>query len=393
MMLDTLIAPDNHFALLATLAAVAWLGVTGDRRGWFKKLSGILVAMSISALLASVGLIPAASNERVPVAVYGGILHYFVLLAILLLLLNVNLKKIKAESGRMLGIFLIGAAGVMVGGIVAGLVVPLPHTDAWKLGGILTGTYIGGSMNFMALSTLYGYTSSPLFPSAVMADNILTNVYLFILLLLPGLRWLAAKFVPWREAPAPEPAALAEASATSFSLTEKLLCCLALSAAITALGNGLGGYVQQLTGSDTKLSVLLVTVLAVLLANLFPRWLRPLQEVAFDAGLFMLYMFLAVVGTNADFRQLLSTAPQVFAMVGIVMGIHLLVVLVLGKLFRYSLHEIGLSSCANISGPPVCVPLAAAYKTPSLVTPVILVAVLGYALGNVAGFLVGWLLR
>jgi uncharacterized membrane protein len=393
MLLTTLIAPDNHFALLAILAAVAWLGVTGDRRGWFKKLSGILVAMSISAVLATVGLIPAASNEQVPVAVYGGILQYFVLLAIPLLLLNVNLKKIKAESGRMLGIFLIGMVGVILGGIVAGLVVPLPHTDAWKLGGILTGTYIGGSMNFMALSTMYGYTSSPLFPSAVMADNIMTNVYLFILLLLPGLRWLANKFAPWQETPEPAPVAVSEKATASISLTEKLLCCLALSAAITALGSWLGGSVQQLTGSDTKLSVLFVTLIAVTLANLFPRWLRPLQEVAFDAGLFMLYMFLAVVGTNADFRQLLSTAPQVFAMVGIIMGIHLLVVLVFGKIFKYSLYEIGLSSCANISGPPVCVPLAAAYKTKSLVTPVILVAILGYAVGNMAGFLVGWVLR
>jgi uncharacterized membrane protein len=390
----TWIAADNHFALLALLAAVAWLGVTGDRRNWFKKVSGILIAMTLSAVLASLKIIPAASNEQVPAPVYGGILQYFVLLAIPLLLLNVNLKKIWAESGRMLGIFFIGAAGVMVGGIIAGLVVPLPHTDAWKLGGILTGTYIGGSMNFMAISTMYDYTSSPLFPSAVMADNILTNVYLFILLLMPSVGWLAKKFVPWREeTQAPVEAAVTVEAGNAISLTEKLLLGLALAAAITALGNWLGGYVQQLTHSDTKLSVLFVTLIAVTLANLFPRWLQPLQTVAFETGLFMLYIFLAVVGTNADFGQLLSTAPQVFLMVGIIMAVHLVIVLIFGRLFKYSLYEIGLSSCANISGPPVCVPLAAAYQTKSLVTPVVLVAVLSYAMGNMAGFLVGWVLR
>lgn len=295
----------------------------------------------------------------------------------------------------MLGIFFIGAAGVVAGGLVAGLVVPLPHTDAWKLGGILTGTYIGGSMNFMALSNMYNYTSNPLFASAVAADNIMTNVYLFLLLLLPGWSWVAKRFVPWQEPAEQVLPGTPETIPTPLNIpvTEKLLLSMGLSAIIVAAGKFLGAYVQQLAGSDTRPDVLFITVIAVAAANLFPRWLQPLRELAFEAGLFMLYMFLAVAGSNADFSKLLAAAPQVFAMVGIIMGVHLSVVLVLGRWLRYSIYEIGLSSCANISGPPVCVPLAAAYKTRSLVTPVILVAILGYAIGNLAGFFTGWLLQ
>jgi uncharacterized membrane protein len=391
----SLISPEQSFVLLGILALIAWIGVTGDRRGWFKKISGVLVAMTISAILSSLRMLPSAAEGHIPVAVYDGILQYGVMLAIPLLLIDVNLKKIIRESGRMLGIFFIGAAGVMLGGLVAGWATPLAHAQAWKLGGILTGTYIGGSMNFMALSSMYSFTADPLFASAVAADNILTNVYLFLLLLLPGWQWLTKRFAPWKEpvsALPQEPGAVAT-TGSSVSLTEKLLLAITVSALLVAVGKLTGGYIQQLAGSDTRPDVLCITLLSVVFVNLFPRWVSPLKEVGFDAGLFMLYLFLAVVGTNADFTQLHKAAPPVFLMVGIIMGIHLLVVLVFGRWLGYSIQEIGLSSCANISGPPVCVPLAAAYGTRSLVTPVILVAILGYAIGNLTGFVVGWILR
>ncbi len=394
ILLQSLILPSNDFLLLGALALIAWIGVTGDRRNWFKKVSGILISMALSGLLVTINVLPSGANDKISVPVYNGILKYFVLLAIPLLLFDVNFKKIKKESGRMLGIFLIGTVGVIIGGIIAGLVVPLPYEDNWKLSGILTGTYIGGSMNFVALSTMFDYTKSPLFSSAVAADNIFTNVYLFLLILLPGVKWIAKYYIKWQEPiETITITPIEETINNNKSFTENALLSLGISALVIAFSIFLSNIVQQYTHTDFKLDVLFITIITVILANLFPKFLKPLQATSFDTGLFLLYMFLAVVGTNADFKQLLTAAPQVFLMVFIIMFVHLTIVLFFGKMFNYSLYEIGLSSCANISGPSVCVPLAAAYKTKSLVTPVILVAILSYAMGNIAGFFVGWLFR
>ncbi len=391
-----LIAPDNNYLLIAVLAAIAWLGVTGDRRNWFRKVSGILVAMFLSGLLASIKVIPSGSDKNITVPVYDFIFKYFVYLAIPLLLFDVNLKKIWKESGRMVLIFLIGAVGVIIGGVVATFLFGFEGDDGWKLSSILTGTYIGGTMNFMALSNAFDFTKNNLFPSAVAADNLLTNAYFFLLLLLPSVKWIARKFIPWKE----EVAGNASADSPqqhqtkgTAGITEQLLLSIALSAIIVGTGSFLSSTLAKLIHTDIKMDTLVITIITVIIANAFPAFLQPLKQTAFPAGMFLLYMFLVVAGTNANFSEILTSSPKVFGMVATIMLVHLLIVLIAGKLLRFSLYEIALSSCANISGPAVSVTLAASYKSKTLITPVILVAILGYALGNVAGYLVAWMLH
>ena len=392
--METIINANNHFALLAIIFMVAWFGITGDRRNWFKKVSGVLISIAIMGALTSINLIPSAADESISVPVYNGILDYFVALAIPLLLFDVNFKKIRNESGRMIGIFLIGAIGVIIGALIAGTTVTLAHDAIWKLSGVFTGTYIGGSMNLMALASAFNFTHDPLFSSAVAADNIMTNVYLFILMFIPGVKWIMKLFVKWEEEPpkADEKIAVEEKLST-ITLTERLLLSVGVSAAIVAVSKLLGHLIAESTGFDLKLDILLITGFTLLLANLFPKLFKPLLSVSFDLGLFLLYSFLAVIGTNSDFSKLFHYAPEVFLMIAIIISFHFAFIMFFGRLLKYSFYEIGLASCANISGPSVCVPLAASYKTKNLVAPAILVGILGYAIGNVAGFFVGWLLR
>lgn len=392
-----LIAPDNSYLLIAILACIAWLGLRGDRRNWFKKVSGILVAMFVSGLLASTKVIPSGSDKTITVPVYDFIFKYFVYLAIPLLLFDVNLKQIWKESGRMVLIFLVGAVGVVAGGLIAAFIFGFEGDDGWKLSSILSGTYIGGTMNFMALSNAFDFTKNNLFPSAVAADNILTNAYFFLLLLLPSVQWIAKQFIPWKEVTSEEASEkIKQAPVENINragITEQLLLCIGLSAAIVASGIYISSLITTAIHTDIKTDTLIITIITVIIANAFPGFLKPLKQTAFPAGMFLLYMFLVVAGTNANFGAILTGSPKVFGMVATIMLVHLITVLIAGKLMKFSLYEIGLSSCANISGPAVSVTLAASYKAKSLITPVILVAILGYALGNVAGYLVAWILH
>ena len=58
---------------------------------------------------------------------------------------------------------------------------------------MFTGTYTGGSVNFVAMSTLYevpGKTVSV----ALVADNLLMALYFFVLIVLPTLNIIKKKF-------------------------------------------------------------------------------------------------------------------------------------------------------------------------------------------------------
>ena len=129
-----------------------------------------------------------------------------------------------------------------------------------------------------------------------------------------------------------------------------------------------------------------------LVANIFPDYLENLQQVAFDTGMLFLYLFLAVIGAACDLTVLLDTSLLILAFVSITLIIHLLLILIAGRLLGVSLEEILVASAANIGGPSIAAPMAAQLGLRSLVTPGILVGILGYLIGTFLGLGTGLLL-
>ena len=63
--------------------------------------------------------------------------------------------------------------------------------------------------------------------------------------------------------------------------------------------------------------------------------------------------------------------------------------LVLGKLFKFSLEEILVASNANIGGPTTAAAMAIAKGWNKLIGPIILAGILGYVIGNYLGIFMG----
>ena len=97
------------------------------------------------------------------------------------------MKKIWRETGRMMVIFLIGAAGTVAGAFVAyALLHPfIPQLEA--VAAMMTGSYIGGGVNFAALAT--EFDAGEIAGSATVADNLLMALYFFALLLFAGMKF------------------------------------------------------------------------------------------------------------------------------------------------------------------------------------------------------------
>ncbi|MBC8004265.1 MAG: DUF819 family protein, partial [Verrucomicrobia bacterium] len=55
------------------------------------------------------------------------------------------------------------------------------------------------------------------------------------------------------------------------------------------------------------------------------------------------------------------------------------------KLFKFDVYEVIISSSANIMGPSVAAPMAASLGQKKLITPAILVGILGYVIGTFIG--------
>jgi uncharacterized membrane protein len=385
-----LIDPFDNFSIIAVLMIAVAIGVVGEYRRWFGVLPGVLVTIVLGALFTSINLLPSGADQTISVPVYNFAFTYLIPFSIPLLLFNVHLKRIFRESGRLMLLFLIGAGSVFVAAVAAGLVFKLgPETH--KLAAVYTATYTGGSVNFMAVAEIFNFTQSPLFAASIVVDNVFTIIFIMFLFLLPGLKWLQPYFP---NADRSEAGVIKESEALTrepYLVTlSKALC---IASVIVAIGFLLAPPLEELLKTELSLDVLIITILIIILANIFPKFCRPLEAVAFPFGMFMLYFFLAVIGATCDLGALLNSSPQVLLFAVVIMFFHLAIIMFFGKILKFSLEEIAIASGANIGGVSIAAPMAATFDMKKAVTPAILIGIMGYIVGTFLGIGVGLILQ
>jgi len=125
--------------------------------------------------------------------------------------------------------------------------------------------------------------------------------------------------------------------------------------------------------------ILILTTVALVLA------MTPLRKVAGTGALSMalVYVYLSMIGAQADIREAAS-APY-FLIAGVIcIVIHLVLVVLAARIFRIDVHMAAIASVAAIGG-AASAPVVAAYHRKQLVPVAILLALIGYALGNYLG--------
>jgi uncharacterized membrane protein len=103
------------------------------------------------------------------------------------------------------------------------------------------------------------------------------------------------------------------------------------------------------------------------------------------------YVFVAGMGARASISGL-AQAPMFVLGAFIWIAIHGLFCVAGAWIFRVDIHSVAIASAANI-GAAASAPIVAAHHKPSLVPVSILLALLGYALGNYIAPLAGHLAR
>lgn len=145
----------------------------------------------MAMVLANLGVIP--TNCTLYDDIVWGIV---VPMAIPLLLLQCNLSRVWKDTGRMLVVFLIGALGTVVGAFLAYYLLRGPFGDAQglaKVASMMTGSYIGGGVNFAAMASQYA-AGDDLTAAATVADNLLMAAYFFVLIACAGSKFFRKHF-------------------------------------------------------------------------------------------------------------------------------------------------------------------------------------------------------
>jgi len=369
-----LISQGNVFGLLAVFLVISAAAVTLEKTPVGKQVSGVGLLLIGTIFAANLGIIPHSAP------VYGTIWTYLVPIAIALFLLKADLLKIFREGGRVLLAFALGTMGVLGGTLLGASLLDLGPGGP-EIAAVFSATYVGGSLNFVAVAEAIGFTDNSRLAAALAIDNILGVGFILAMNLLATWPALHRRY-PWRsDSIYEEPDNDNVTGQTDISL-KSILVSLAIATTIVAISMALAD--QLGIGSY---SLLLVTTFSALVATLGRHRISRLRGEDLIAMLFM-YMFFAIIGAGTDLKALFDTAPEYFLLVSIILAGNLLITFIAGWFLKLNYAELIVACLACIGGPPVAAALAIMMKWRNLVVPGILTGVLGYIVGNFVGIAV-----
>ncbi len=351
----------------------------------FQFLPPLLWIYSLPVLLGNTGVIAQSGP------LYDGLKNYALPVFIILMLLEIDFAAVARVIGRGILVMLMGTAGVVIGAPIAyylfrkGL-----GADGWTGFGALAGSWIGGTGNMAAVAGAIN-TPAAEYGLAVMADSLVYVVWLPVLL---TSRIFADRFRRFTGAASDrvekmEAAVQAMQQKSKEVSMEHLVYLLIVGLAGTVLCNYVSARLPVvepvLTASAWK--VLLVTTLGILLS------FTPLRRIPGSHALAMaiIYVFVASMGAKAELSGL-SRAPHFLAGAYVWIAIHGLFCLLGAKLFRVDVHTAAIASAANIGG-AASAPIVAACHRETLVPVAVMMALVGYALGNYLGWATAFLCK
>lgn len=398
---NPLVSANNVWMLLSiSICCVALSIYLEQKYMWASKVSGAVIALVLSVTLSNIGVIP------MDAPVWDNVWGYIVPISIPLLLLRCDVKRIGTESGKMLGIFIISSFGTCIGALVAYLLLKVYINDLNKVATIFTGSYIGGTVNFVALSSTFNVPGE-LVSSSIVADNLIMIIYFFVLMAMPGIAIFRKLFKhPYIDEVERNFGNIKETNAAQFWKRKEIALkdiaiLMAITLAIVSLSTLASEYIRNTFVFEQPIlkiifllignQYLWITTVSMFVATIFNKSIDKLNG-ADEIGTFFIYIFFFVIGVPASISGIITHSPLLLVFAAVIILINMLISLIGGKLFGYSLEEIILASNANVGGPTTAVAMAISKGWNKLVGPIMLVGILGYVIGTYAGLIVGGIL-
>ena len=390
--------------LLMVILGFVFKTSTSDRPAFvkfYKVIPPLLLCYFLPSFLTTFHIVDTRDSDLYNIAS-----QYLLPAALVLLTMSINLREILRLGPKSLIMFLTGSFGIIIGGPLAMIIVHMfsPHTidgtgaDAvWRGLAAISGSWIGGAANQAAMYQIFK-PSGKLFSIVITIDIVVSQIWMALLLL--G----AAKNRQIDRVFRADTRQLEELKLRMDNLSSRsarvttladIMVILGLAFGLTALSKVLGDAIAGFfSGHFPALSRLSLTsgffwlvVLATLSGIIISFTSLRNYEGAGSSriGSFFIYFLVATIGLKMNLFRVFDY-PGLFLVGLIWITIHVLLLIIVGKIIKAPFFFLAVGSQANIGG-VASAPIVAATFNPSLAPVGVLLAVLGYALGTYGGWL------
>ncbi len=396
--------------ILMTILAFVFITSHSERPGWkrfYSVIPSLLVCYFLPSVLTTLGVYDPDQSQLYFVAS-----RYLLPASLVLLTLSIDLPAILRLGPKAGIMFLTGTVGIVVGGPLAILLVSYvsPETvggagpeAVWRGLTTVAGSWIGGGANQTAMKEVFE-VSDDLFSSMIAVDVIVANIWMAVLLFGVGRSKAIDEFLRADTSAIEEVRRSVEeyqAQVTRVPELTDLMKVLGVGFGVMGLAHFLADIIApwlavnapaleryNLTSSFFWL-VVIATTAGLVLSYTKARELEGVG--ASRVGSALLYVLVASIGMRMNLGAVAEN-PGLFAVGGIWIGFHALLLIVVAKLIRAPFFFLAVGSQANIGG-AASAPIVASAFHPALAPVGVLLAVLGYALGTYGAWLCGQLMR
>ena len=376
------------FFYILSPAGVIWLC---RKVNFFSKIGPILILYILGII---VGNLPIIANDAHELQSF--LSSAIIPIAIPMMLFSSNFKNFSLKKVTLA--LACGLVAVVVS-VIAGFMIFKGDLgeEGYKIGGLLVGSYTGGTPNIAALKLMLN-VSEETYLLINTYDMVVCFLYL-IFLMSAGIK-LFRKVLPKTGITATGVAAQ-HSSGEYQQKTDPYVGILnkanliqiakALGLSLVILGISVG--IAMLVSENAFMVVVILCLTTLGIAASFFAPVRKLDK-SYDAGMYLIYIFSVVVASMADLDNL-DFAGSIWLLLYLffVVFVSLMLQAMLSKLFRVDADTMTISSVALINSPPFVPMIAASMKNRDAVIVGLSVGIIGYAVGNYLGFLIAELLH
>jgi len=374
----------SYVAIIVFFAGLVIFTEKSTKMKFFEYVPAIVVIYFGVMIMSSIGLWERAGEIK---AYYKSIKHAILPAMIFLMLLKADLRQIAKLGKKMLIAFFAASITIGIGfAVTYGLFKGMYAPDAWKAFAALAGSWMGGTANMVAIQGALEISDSDM-GYTLLIDSIDYAIWVMILLALVPYSKIFDKFTKADGSALKEVAANLEKENAKHRQNIEFSDMMMLTGT-SLLVSAVAWYFADLLPhtsflSGTTWAVIIASTSGIVLGMTKFGKLPGSSQVANV----MLYSLVGLIASGAKFSELTEAPLYIFSGF-VILAVHVVLMMIIAKIFKLDLFSCGIASLANIGGVASAPILAAAYGE-SLIPVGVLMAMLGYIVGTGGGLLVG----
>lgn len=351
-----------------------------------KKLGSIVVAYGIGIAMSLLGFLPEGSAQIQDVMTSAS-----VPIAIPLLLFPTRIKDWFSLAGPTFKALIVGLVSVVLMVFIGYfLFKPEEGEGFWKVGALLIGVYTGGTPNLASLKAMLD-VSNETYLVVHSYDMVFSTLY-FLFLITIGQKFFRL-FLPAFK----HPEGVEEVYADEEEVFDKifnrnsfwpLIKVFGLAVLILAISAG----VASLLPEEYFMIVVILSLSTLALLATFIPGVNKIDK-SFDLGMYFILVFSVSVASMVNLKELVSASLDLIYYPAFVIFGSLALQSIISRFTKTDVDTLMITSTALICSPPFVPVVSSAINNRNMLVPGITVGLIGYAVGNYLGFIVGEVLQ